>query len=208
MSGTVNTITVSPVTAAGIAPSDVVLVRSSVIVTPTEADVFAIVRSYLLQYLASNVPVVHGQDNRVAEPLEDDWVELVSALHTRLATNSTTYVDPAVGMTVGPFPAGTKQVLQQTQLDIRIDVHGTNSAENANIISTLFRDSDACDFFASINPAVQPLYTSEPRQTPFVNEAQQYEDRWTVDVSVQANITTILPQLFAASAKFTLYKEP
>ena len=51
-----------------------------------------------------------------------------------------------------------------------------------------------------------PLYTEEPRQTPFFNGESQFEERWTVDAVLQMNASITLPQLFAeqvvVSARF------
>ena len=92
--------------------------------------------------------------------------------------------------------AGVRSARQPTRLTVQIDVHGPNSAENAQAISTLLRDGYGCYQFAASGYDVQPLYADEPRQTPFINGENQYEFRWTVNAVLQANIVIDMPQAF------------
>jgi len=95
------------------------------------------------------------------------------------------------------FYAGMKHLLAPTEIVIQLDVHGPASAENAQIITTLFRDEYATQVFADLQDVAAPLYTSDPRQMPFINAEQQYEWRWTIDASLEARITTSVLQEFA-----------
>jgi hypothetical protein len=113
--------------------------------------------------------------------------------------------------------AGTRSAKQATQVTVQLDVHGPNSADNAQMISTLFRDEYATTQFKLGIPIqaasgsaiqtgwgalmtepvdVQPLYASDPRQTPFINAENQYEYRWTIDAVMQANPIVTTPQQF------------
>ncbi|MGN6774994.1 phage neck terminator protein, partial [Rhizobium sp.] len=49
-----------------------------------------------------------------------------------------------------------------------------------------------------------PLFASDPRQLPYVNENQQTENRWVIDVHMQANPTIRAPQEFADQLDITL----
>lgn len=83
-----------------------------------------------------------------------------------------------------PLYCGSSTFTQPTKLTVQLDVHGPNSSENAQIISTLFRDAYAVDFMA---PSVSPLYADDPKQVPFINDQQQYEDRWIVEAAMQVD---------------------
>jgi hypothetical protein len=41
------------------------------------------------------------------------------------------------------------------------------------------------------------LYAGDPRQVPFINGEAQWEERWTLDVALQANQTVQVSQQFA-----------
>lgn len=97
----------------------------------------------------------------------------------------------------GKLAAGVKTAEQRVKMTIQMDVHGPNSADNAHVISTLFRDEFACDKFAESGMAVFPLYVDDPKQIPFQNEEQQIEYRWSIDALVQCNPIVGVPQQFA-----------
>lgn len=85
---------------------------------------------------------------------------------------------------------------QNTEITIQLEVHGPNSADNAQKISTMMRDDYAVEFFRTY-PNIYPLYADDPRQMPFSNDQQQVEDRWVIEAGLQANQTVQAPQQFA-----------
>lgn len=92
---------------------------------------------------------------------------------------------------------GTISWMQETEITVQADVHGPASADNAQRISTLFRDQYAVDAFYAQNSALSSLYTSEPKQMSFDNGEQQVEERWVIDLCMQANISIITTMQFA-----------
>jgi hypothetical protein len=100
--------------------------------------------------------------------------------------------------------SGVKDITQPTRLTFQVDVHGPNSADNAQTISTLFRDSYAAIYFKENGFAgISPLYADDPRQAPFLDGEQAYEDRWIIEAVLQADQTVTVPQQFASSTKLT-----
>lgn len=101
-------------------------------------------------------------------------------------------------VTLGVMAAGVEAILQPTKVLIQCDVHGPNSGDNAQIISTLFRDDYAVEAFEGLNLGdITPLYADDPKQVPFLNAEQQYEDRWVVEAFLQVNAVVTVPQQFA-----------
>jgi hypothetical protein len=162
----------------------------------TESQTFLALRTVLLGILPTGTPVIRSEINRVAEPSESDFCMMTPILRTRLATNTDTYTD-APG-------AGTRNSRTPMQITVQLDIHGPESANNAQMISTLFRDEYACARFAATGFDVTPLYADDPRQTPFENAEQATEWNWSVDVVLQANPVTGTPQDFAAVARVRL----
>jgi hypothetical protein len=117
-------------------------------------------------------------------------------------------VSPAQTALLQKLSAGTASFTQQTDVVFQLDVHSANtldSADMAQTISTMFRDSYATSFFASQNQAVIPLLADDPKQIPFMNAENQYETRWVVEARVQANQTVQGgSQEFCDSADITL----
>lgn len=164
----------------------------SVTLSLTESQAITALRSFLLGILPDGTEVVRGQDNRVPEPQGDDFVTMTPIGRERLETNVDTYTDGY------PDAPSTKSILQPTKVTVQLDVHGPASADNAQIITTLFRDEYATDAFAASGFDVTPLYANDAHQMPFVNGEQQVEDRWVVDVVMQCNPVVGVPQQFAS----------
>ena len=92
--------------------------------------------------------------------------------------------------TIASVAYGGKTILQPTSITVQLDIHGPNSADYVQGISTLFRDQYAYDSFAPAISGVSPLYVGNPTQMSFENAEQQIEERWVLDVVMQANIAT------------------
>lgn len=159
----------------------------------TESQALTVLRSFLLLILPAGVDVLKAQINRVAEPNSLDFVMMTVALRERLATNVTTYTDSFPGSTQ------TRATSQSTRLTVQLDIHGPASAENSQIVTTLFRDEYASAYFDASGYALAPLYTSEPRQAPFMNGENQLEMRWTVDLLMQMTPAVTTAQEFAGA---------
>jgi hypothetical protein len=102
---------------------------------------------------------------------------------------------------------GRHAMVQPTDLVCQCDVHGPNSSGNASILAITWRDDAACQLIeAAAGPLeMQPLYADDPRLVPFQNAEAQWEDRWVVDLHLQANIAVSLGQQFAASLRVGLF---
>jgi hypothetical protein len=92
---------------------------------------------------------------------------------------------------------GAQQTLQSTDFVVQLDVHGPNSGDNAQRISALWYDQYTVTGFNNLGAAVCPLYADEPKQMPFVNAEEQFEERWVVDLHMQINPIVAAPQQFA-----------
>lgn len=157
----------------------------------TEADIFVVLQALLVQMLPTGIEVVRAQVNRTPEPHGADFITMTPLFRARLETNTDTYFDGF------PSAPGVKSALAPTRFDVQIDVHGPASGDNAQIISTLWRDEFATSYFDASTIDAQALYSSDPRQMAFINAESQFEDRWTVDLSMQVNQVVQLDQQFA-----------
>lgn len=128
----------------------------------------------------------------------------VTALGTGTGGDGTYTVSPSQTVVSQTIAAGTQTILQPTQLTVQVDVYGPNSADNAQIITTLVRDGYAVDQFATSGYDVMPLYASEARQSPLINAESQFEARWTFSIVMQVNPTITVPQQFADQLQATL----
>jgi hypothetical protein len=153
----------------------------------TEANIMQTLGNFFTAILP-DVEIRRGQENRTTLPSGPNWLVMTPILRTRLDTNTDIF---SVTDTVGITAAGTT-----IRLDVQADCYGPAAEDNAQIISTLFRDEYATAFFFHSGFAVSPLYTFEPRNLTFINDAAQYEPRWNVDVSLEINPVVTFPQQY------------
>lgn len=167
-------------------------------VNPNQVSVFTALRSFLLglpllydSTQQSVVSIIQGQVNRAPEPTGPDFVTMTPLRAVRLETNIDTF---AGGTALGPNTYLT--FMQPTHYTIQLDVHGPFSMDNSAIISTMFRDQYAMDAFAAAGQGdIVPLYADDPRQSPFMNAEDQYENRWIVEANIQVNqLISSVPQ--------------
>jgi hypothetical protein len=233
---------------------------SALALVPTQSQIQAALRGFLLAVLPPGIEIVEGQDNRVPEPVGPDFVVFTAMSRERISTNVDSWidcafaassvgttltvsamligsiapaatlfgVDVAAGTTITSQISGTPggvgayllsisqnlssakmacgigHYLQPTRVDFQLDVHGPNSADNAQTISTMFRDDYAFQQFKTQAYDIAPLYADDPKQVPFIDAEQQYETRWIVEACVQANQIVTAAQDFADQLQATL----
>ncbi|QIP09037.1 phage neck terminator protein [Bradyrhizobium symbiodeficiens] len=151
---------------------------------------------FLLTILPAGTEVFEGLDNGVPEPQTPGFVTITVLRRPRLATNLNEIND--AGDTIA--------TTQSTDIVVQMDVHNDDtlvSSDNAQIISTMFRDDYATTFFEGY-PGISPLFADEPRLLPFVNAESQYEPRYTVEVHLQADQAVSVPAQSATSVELDI----
>jgi hypothetical protein len=157
----------------------------------TMTDAFTALRTFLLSILPAGTEVVQGQANRVPMPQGGNFV-VMTPMHLQQMAQTVHEVTPPTA----PAPAlGTDEISRSTALHIQLDVYGPTSAENATVITTLFRDSYGTEAFAETGLA--PLYAEDPFQMPLVAGEQQWIQRWTIRAALHGSIAVTVPQGFA-----------
>lgn len=103
-------------------------------------------------------------------------------------------------LTSRTLASGAKTLEQGAQITVQCDFHAADNtaADLAQTVSTVLRDESGVDLFRTLAPlaGVVPLYADDPRQAPFINEAQQFEWRWVLEVNLQVNQIVSLPAQF------------
>lgn len=160
----------------------------------TKSQTLTALGGFLQATLPTGIAIVVGQDNRVPAPSTTDYIVMTPILRERLETNVTTYFD---GQLVLPNQAGARYDLMPAKVTVQIDVHGPSAADNVHVLQTLFRSEYAVALFKTFRFDVTPLYTSDPRQVPFLNESRQIEERYSIDAVLQCNPVVTTGQDFA-----------
>lgn len=124
----------------------------------------------------------------------------ITALGTGSGGLGTYIVKPSQTIGSQAIAAGVVAIDQSTEVIYQIDVHGPNSGDNVQVISTLFRSTFATTYCAKNSPIIAPLYADNPRQVPFTVAAVQYDERWIVEAHMQIVPVISVPQEFAGQA--------
>jgi hypothetical protein len=152
----------------------------SAVITPTQDDIFVIVRAFILSLI--DCEVIQGLGNRVPTP-NDGFIAVTATALARLSTNVTTYDH-----------MGARQVKMPTQYTIQVDCYGPLSSDWATTIAAMWRDQYGCDQLA---PNAQPLYCDEPSQMGLVDGEDEYEQRWIISAILQFNPVVTVSQQYA-----------
>ena len=79
-------------------------------------------------------------------------------------------------------------------MGFQIDCYGEGARDLADTINILFRDQYAIDQLAQSGLDIAPLYAGDVMQMPFVDDADQYEERYSLEIFLQINSVVITPQ--------------
>jgi hypothetical protein len=106
-------------------------------------------------------------------------------------------ISPVQTLSGRVMAAGVLNALQPTEMTVQLDVHGPDSGDNVQRISTMMRDDYAYLNFTRNSTGIFPLYADSPKQVPFINDSNQVETRWIVEACLQVNATVEnIPQEF------------
>lgn len=176
----------------------------------TERIILAALRNVVVQIVPPEVQVIRAQVNRVPEPTCDTYILLTRTRWEMIEYPTVTWDkdDPA------PI---TLNMLSPVKASIQLDIHGQNGADLAWQLASTFKSYIACDMFNDLpqssiegeytlptGAVIQPLYSDSPKQAPFLNGEQQWEDRWMVEIALQANINIKVTEEFANALQIGL----
>lgn len=92
------------------------------------------------------------------------------------------------------------------QADIQVDIYGDSAGDRAVALETVFRSSYATDRLQSINDKVIPLYSTQALQSPFISAEEQWENRYTITLTIQMQVTISLQQDYFDAVDLSIEK--
>lgn len=155
----------------------------------------------IIDVLAGYVEPIAGlcqqaQANRVPMP-KGAFCILTPLRFTRLSTTMDIKQDTGDPLTSA---MGYTEV---RQADIQIDIYGDNAGDRAIALETTFSSSYAYDKIKSLDARLAPLYSSPAIQAPMINAESQWQERYTITLSLQAHITVSFLQDYFDKAEIT-----
>lgn len=104
-------------------------------VSPTDSDVFSVLRSFLIEALGSDFEVILGQINRVPEPSDDNFAVFWPTMRSRIETNIDAYGDVTFTASI----AGTLMTVTDVQMgtiEVGAQVFGTGLSTGTSTVIT------------------------------------------------------------------------
>lgn len=97
----------------------------------------------------------------------------------------------------GTIYCGTRAMTQPQDYAVQVDIHGPAAGQNATLLETQWFSQAGVDACIAQGGIIAPLYASNPRQLPFINDQDQWENRWSIDLHLQVNPIVTITQQFA-----------
>ena len=135
-------------------------------------DIYKEVRSYLIGLFSCEPEtVIKGYQN--GAPLPENAV-VMTILYERNLDVSVNYYDTLQGITT---------VQQSVEVTMQVDFYGDKGATRCRKLSSLWKNM----YTTQVLKCCQPLYSKASHQLQYINEKDQYEQRWSVDILLQYN---------------------
>lgn len=137
-----------------------------------------------------------AQANR-APMLKGQFCILTPLRFTRLSTTRDIKQD------TGSPSTSTMGYTEVRQADIQVDIYGQGAGDLAIALETTFASSYGYDTIKAIDARLAPLYSSPAIQAPMIDAESQWQERWTLTLSLQAHITVSLRQDYFDKAEIS-----
>lgn len=137
--------------------------------------------------------LIRGNQSREVLPDDDNFCIFTPLRQKRIGTNITEL--DAVGVAVNKnAPCNDKKLVQ---IDIQIDVYGDEAYDKACGLETFCGSFQCNDWLIRNNMGIRVLYASDPVDLTYVDETEQYVQRWMVTMSIctTSEFTSKIPWL-------------
>lgn len=94
------------------------------------------------------------------------------------------------------LPPTEAAIQNSVEVRMQVDFYGVQAEARSRTVSNLWRSSFGCDGLK----VCQPLYLQSLNRSVYVNDSNQYEDRWIMDVALQYNPQVTVAQDFTDTA--------
>ena len=140
--------------------------------TVTHTDIYREIKAYLTGLFSCPSEIINqGYQNGVSLP---ENAVVMTILYERNIDVSTNYYD---------ISTGTTTVQQSVEVTMQVDFYGNDAGVRCRKLSHLWKNMYATEELKKC----QPLYAKESRQMTYINEKDQYEHRWSIDILLQYN---------------------
>lgn len=104
----------------------------------------------------------------------------------------------------GSQSTSTMGYTEVREAEIQVDLYGNSAGDRAIQLETLFRSSYGYETIKGIDDRLAPLFSTEAIQAPMINAESQWQERYTITLTLQAHITVTLNQDYFDKVNFTI----
>lgn len=161
----------------------------SAVLNTSKQDLYKEIRDYLLTlFPAASAQIVQALNNN--EPLPENAI-VMQALFDRNLDETSIYFDP-----------DEEQATAQNSVDVRLQLsfYGSEAENRSRIVYTLWKSAYTTERMVKC----QPLYAQGNDLRPYINDSNQYEQRWICDLALQYNPAVSYTQESAESAQINI----
>lgn len=155
-------------------------------------ELYREIRLFLLGLFPDATPqIVQSIQNN--QPLPENAIVMQVLFDSNMDESVTTYNPPNEAM-----------VQNSVEVRVQIDFYGAMAESRSRIVANLWKNHYGTDNMT----ICKPLYVQSRQRHPYINDSNQYEDRFILDLALQFNPTVTHAQDFAEDASVNIRPEP
>lgn len=144
-------------------------------------DLYREIRLFLLG-LFPGAPSQIIQSAQNNQPLPENAIVMQVLFDSNMDESVTTY-----------NPPGEAMVQNSVEVRVQLDFYGAMAESRSRIVANLWKN-----YYGTDNMEIcKPLYVQSRQRHPYINDSNQYEDRFILDLALQYNPSVTHPQDFA-----------
>ena len=155
-------------------------------------ELYREIRLFLLGLFPdATLQIVQSTQNN--QPLPENAIVMQVLFDANMDESVTTYNPPNEAM-----------VQNSVEVRVQLDFYGAMAESRSRIVANLWKNHYGTDNMT----ICKPLYVQSRQRHPYINDSNQYEDRFILDLALQFNPTVTHAQDFAEDASVTIIPEP
>ena len=155
-------------------------------------ELYREIRLFLLGLFPdATLQIVQSTQNN--QPLPENAIVMQVLFDSNMDESVTTYNHPNEAM-----------VQNSVEVRVQLDFYGAMAESRSRIVANLWKN-----YYGTDNMEIcKPLYVQSRQRHPYINDSNQYEDRFILDLALQFNPTVTHAQDFAEDASVIIRPEP
>lgn len=165
---------------------------------PDELAIVSTLQAWVMTVLPLDLNhVIQANDNSVPQP-SDPFIAMTPLRRTPLSTPWLTYTD------TDNVNTESETTNLSIEYEYQLDCYGPQAADYIMVLHVLLRSEATSEWFTTYGAAngltIDTFYTSDPTHTPITNEENQYEERWTLRLTLNVVLAISTPINFMSTA--------